>query len=250
MKYIVTNPLIYFFGFLFVLLIIHLFTKLKWYWLSPFIILCAVSFYFLTPKGANFLVELITNNEKLNNCKSDHILVRSDGLTQIPNDLDDYASIPPSTFTKFHRAKYWLKTHPESRIIISGISSTQFREDELGLVYNYALSTGLTPSKIIKLESSSSPVKIARTVSQQLGINDLAIIASDIEMKRLRLALEKFGVSNCFIISKQHSISAHPLRMLTPSAESIAQSETVLWEFFGILWYWWNDEVSDPLPTG
>ncbi|MEX1032213.1 MAG: ElyC/SanA/YdcF family protein [Cellvibrionaceae bacterium] len=243
MEYLVTNPLNYFFGLLFLSVALLLFTRLKWYWHLPLFAGIGLVFFMLTPMGANFAVALVTSDDVQADCDTSVAVVLLGNLAHTAKHHRDYGAMSQDMLSQAHSAVEWLNENMERNLVVSGAHQDGQNPGSAQLAYNFLLMNGISRQRIIYNPSASSYYEGATSLAKVMENMDVSLIVSDIHFGRARLAFESQGFSVCPLTLSSWRMDGHPILMILPSAESIGTTKVVLWEIIGLVWYWWTDRI-------
>lgn len=243
MEHLVTNPLNYFFALLAILLALIWFSKLKWYWHLPVLTPLACLFFLLTPSGANYAVDLSTEDREQRHCEYPQGLVVMEELVRVAQSDRDYGAMSQGTLSRAHQSVEWLERDPERLLVLSGPDADNRNPGAAKVAYNYLLLNGIAAERIIYYPSPPSYFDVAVGLASQLEERDLTLVTSKLDVDRASAVFEAQGFSVCPLVTPYSPLSGHPILMILPSVESVNLTRSVLWELVGVVWYWWTDRI-------
>ena len=199
--------------------------------------LTVITFYLITPTGANQLVASIAEPETASRCTSDLGVVIVDRLDRPALNTRDYAALNTTTLNRAQFGIEWMLANPNSKLILIGNDGNSSSIGAKQITYNYIINFVGQQGTVVSATSDNSPVASANYMADNFDADNTAVFASDIDTRRINLAFENKGITTCNVITKSHRLSQHPIRMLLPNGDSISVVNLVLWEYVGMLWY-------------
>ena len=242
MQYLLSNPLLYFIGVLVLLFGLLFLKRLRWYFALPLLIILLLNYLTLTPKGANFMLATLVDQQNYN-CTFNTALIVADNPTRTPMHKRDFSALQTQTLQQLNAATEWLLETDNRSIIVSGRNGFVSGPGAAKLAYNYFAMAGIEASRVTQNNSDVSLYDSARTLFEANANKDLILFVSPINQNRAVNTFSKLSFNVCPKTMDTLSIRTNFILSLLPSGEAISLTESVLMEYLTSLWYWWTDKI-------
>lgn len=241
MKELLTSPMIYLLALLVIIILLQFFRVYKkWHNLIffPAVFIC---YLLITPFGANQLLSWISYSKVINECSDSQAILLPGGIDHMPKHENDYSSLSKESLKRAHGAVDWLKHHKANIIISADGSYSEF--NEAVLLANY-LKEFVLDTTLIEIDDTSQTTHLsAVNLKKRLKTQHVAIITSQLHMRRALATFKHAGYSVCPVISHSDYVHRTYMSSFFPDAYSNLKSETVLHEIIGYLWYSLTDRI-------